>query len=632
MYYNIDTTGSESTHRVDNYSVKAFKMDQRVELHPGVYADTIQITIVGPAETPLVYGVDWTYSEVDMDYTAMSRACIEAGDDFSRELIKSIVITKPISSPITLNFSYQMLYPDGVKAAIGDIQNDNVFELTPELFVEMLQKLQYVSSRLGEISNGHSVTMDEALVLEEDRHMELTENVISGELHEINVPDNRCFIRPAYGDFYNGTETVYVDSPLGRELIKGEEYDTVSPNNNKTLRSSVTNEVRGHIIIKKPIVGQVRIGYHAYGGDVSIPDVETLQRNLTNIVDHIHRAQFLTPEALPGMPVIQNLSEKLHSVEEKVRSLSEGAPLYNDATYGRCLVKKIKSTDNFMHWWTVAELYKVDGSQTVHTADMFKGRFEMANTGFMFTATATVNLDNPNDPLTVDVQSCNYPKGYLPFEDYSGVDYIIRPQFRVVWNNNPTYSSGALLQIGFPLRGWSEETLCVEDMSGQESCWIMVDDPAASVPPEDDNLELPCGDQVWSISNNLSQEYGKLIPLRDGYLIWAGTQCLNEIDGWGTYDLEHMFHDKLQNIDSIKRVRLDLKERDGSKFPVEFSFIEDNNILKGYRTINYRNDLAHLIMTVSRDTDGHLKFVLEANVLAGTAAVPLDLYHVTVFG
>ena len=96
------------------------------------------------------------------------------------------------------------------------------------------------------------------------------------------------------------------------------------------------------------------------------------------------------------------------------------------------------------------------------------------------------------------------------------------------------------LQLGFELKGMLEETVCIEDLSGHESCWKLVDETATVTTPQDSEFLLPDNSSIWSALLSNSCKEDMLVPFNKGHLAWCGTQTLNRpIDGWQYFEVSN---------------------------------------------------------------------------------------------
>lgn len=320
-----------------------------------------------------------------------------------------------------------------------------------------------------------------------------------------------------------------------------------------------------------------------------------------------------------------------------MRKFLSGTPSYGEKTTGSSRIYKITSPDNNLHWWNLATLYKVDGSEDIITADRMHFRVAMMQSKFMMDVYVAFNLNNPDgNKLTVSVVSENYPRGYVPFVDYSEVDVIIRPQFRVIWNKSDSVLSGAVLQIGMELKNIITETIGIEDFSGEESCWTLVPSVVTAIPGQDSAVELPglsvAGDLqfIWDTDNPNSAQESILAPFSRGHLVWAGVQTLNRPGGHQTFDLDH-FLDSVVDHTRITKVRLELAERGSYQFPLDISTIPGSSVITGTTSgTYYQEPLDAVVMIYREEATGNLKIILNTNVVED-GANPLDLMGIVIY-
>lgn len=303
---------------------------------------------------------------------------------------------------------------------------------------------------------------------------------------------------------------------------------------------------------------------------------------------------------------------------------------YGDVTDGKTALKKIAATDNDLHFYTIAELYMVDGSSEIVTADRMHIRVQTVQSKIMFDAMITVNLNNETDKFTVNLLAENYDKGFVPFEDYSQIENAIHPQLRIVYNDDDTFTSGVLLQLGIEFKGFVEETVVIEDLSGKESCWLLLDGSTTAVPPEDNSIELPNGTAVYDETNPDSTAISTLVPFKGGFIAWAGSVSLNRPDGG--YKVTEFEHYIPENVDltKISHARLELQEGDDTLFPVRVDFIPGSDDMTGLGHFMYNSEAAYANLRIWNDVDG-IKMTLSSDVDRTASATPLDLKHVFIF-
>lgn len=631
MAYNTpDLTAQNPDYKVTNDARLVISADQTKIPFRGdsVYFDSLLITLVGSINVPFVYKQDWTILPDDIDYDAMS-SMKRLDSKFDKQLIKSITIIKPYVADYRLSLEYQKLYPVLVKYALSN--STTRIEITPPLIYELINDVGVLKQQITPVDDVHSVVSKNPMLLEVDPNKERPENFIEDELHEINVPGNISVIHPIAGDFFKDSVTVkQVETNV--VLKKDQDYIIVGLSHPKTNYTTNESGVYSFILFLKPYVGNMKISYHAYGGIPTLYDMRAVNENVNNLIHYITDAQILTQGTLQSAPIIQNMLDEIKKMRDDMRKLAtEGSPNYSDVSNGTCLVKKITSPDTEFHWWTIAELYKVAGSNTVFLSETGSFRIQTFYTKFMFDCKVAVDLTNPVTRMQVTVQSSLHPLYYVPYEDYSELDNIIRPQFRVIWNENTKEGSGMYLQIGMRLKTVATETIVVADVSGRDSCFKLIEGKSESVYPEDDLLTLPSKNHVWDKTNKDSRQETYLIPLILGNLVWAGSEVLNRPSGAKYVSLAHFLEDEV-DISRIKQIRCDLEEEGANRFPITLNVIPGSDELKGVGSFPYNGKAASIICTVRRNPVTHvIEMSINAEIAAGAASNALYLKQVLIF-
>ena len=639
-YLTPDLTGTLDNYKIINDKRYIISPNQIVEFYDTVFLDSIEIVLEGTISVPLVKGYDW--EAYDVDYNAIG-AMMLASPSFDKTLVKSIRMIKPHNSNYKINMSYQKLYP--VTSSVALEQTPAKIELTPELIYDLLESVKRHEALLAPIQDIHAINATQAKLLEPDPNKEDPNNFIEEEIFSVNVPGNVAVIHPKYGSFFKDSLTLkYTVTNI--PLVEGEDYEVYGLDHAKTKNTSNVTGVYKYILITKAYVGDISISYHAYGGDPSVEDLRTHDQTINNIIYYLTDSNFLNTETLSSAPIISKITNKLNALEEKMRRMSlDGAASYGDVSSGKTLLKKISSEDTELHWYTIASLYKVAGSNTIYTSDVLKINVQTLMSKFSFVAYVNVDLNNETNKLEVTVPSSLYPRGYVPYVDYSKVGEIVRPQFRIIYNESTKETSGIYLQIGLRLINTSHETLCIEDVSGKESCWKLIDDPVNTVNggDEDDNILLPSENHRWKIGVTDSVASTYLIPLTEGHLTWSGSEQLNRPGGSKEISLEgHLLEDNI-DISRIKKVRLNLLEETGTttnpngevistgnRFPVDINFASGNEDLYGNTAFVYNNDHAYINMSIVK-VNGEIVMRLNANIRAGLSSNVLMLRDVVIY-
>lgn len=628
MYLTPDLTGLNELYKVDNDQRMIITNDQIVTFTSAIFIDSLQIIQLGTINKVLVKNADWAIEELDIE--AMSSMKL-LDSTFVKQLVKSIRIIKPyVGAEYKINCSYQKLYP--VPHLMALYRNDEPLMVTPDLIQHMLELLKRHDYLLAPIKDVHSVVETNPLLLEVDPHKERPENYIIDELHLVNVPENVDVIHPIGGAFFKDSLTIK-HIQTGNNLVENVHYRIFGVDIEKTTITSNPSGVYRFIVLLDAFVGSVKLSYHAYGGEPTISDVRALDETNNNLLAYITEAQLLTPETVSATPTIVLLRNKIEALEENMRKLATaGRPSYGDVSHGGCLKKRIVATDTEHHWWSIASLFKVNGSNEVFIADTMKLRIQTLYTKFAFDVIINANLLHPTDKLDVKILSATYPKGYVPFEDYTELQNLMRPQFRIIWNDNSAQQSGALLQIGFRLKTVAEETIAIEDWSGNESAWLLLPTPVEAVYPEDSIIQLPSTNHIWDLLNPDSNSVSYLAPFPDGHLVWAGIEALNRpSSGWKNIQLAHILEKEI-DISKIKRMRFDLEELGANRFPVTVDFIPGTEDLVGNSSFTYNGKPAYITGRIYRNpVNGNIEMSVNAEIVAGLTATQLNLRQVLIF-
>jgi hypothetical protein len=628
MYLEMDLTGQNELYAIDNHVFLIVANNMKLSLKGTVHVDSIKVTLMGTINQNMPKDIDWTVQEDDMDYEAMGAARLR-DPDFTGKLCKSITIVKPYVADYKLSLKYQRLYPVHGKLAFF---NEEPLEFDPSMLAWMLRSLDYLMNIIGPVKDVQGPNYQNPWGLEPDPYLKRPENFIQDEIHQVNVPNGVTFIHPIGGSFHKDTLTI-IDLNTGNTLHSDVDYKAYGMHPHKTRLSSHTGGVYEFILFLKPYVGNVRINYHAYGGSVTISDHRILLENLNNIMTFIGQSQFVTYENLKDAPImakVYSLYQQLQTEVKQMRSLLSGRPSGADSSHGSVMKKRIMANDTNLHWWNIATLYKVEGSPDIVTADVLKIRVRTNYTVFMFDAIVAFNQNAPDKKLDVTVLSPVYPKGYVPYQDYTGLNNIIRPQFRCIWNVNTVEGSGITLQMGMPLKTVSEEILVVENWSGPESCWMLEPSPVDGQYGQDNVIKLPAGNHYWDTNNPDSRFESTLLPFDDGHIVWAGSAQLNAATGMQYLKLNHLLEKEI-DITKIKRISLDLSEHPEGQYRVYISFVPGSEKLMGSTSILYNGKVAYLNGTLRRAVTGDLSLEVTADITAGPASNPLFLRHVHVY-
>lgn len=628
----MDLTGSLENFAESNRIFRIFKYGQQIDFGTTVFADSVKVYYVsgGVSGVELTKGVDYLITEENISScdNDMSRCKIQDGS-FTAQLISGIEMIRGVEdgTTYTVAISYQRLYPNQVRTAYLHNEPLNV---TPELLYDLITKVEQHDSLLNRVTDSSTVTSGSSVILEVDEDCSNPNNIITDEEHFVSTSNNQFLIHPKGGSFYY--DSVVITHPSSGETLKlGTDYAIVGMDEAATKASTYTSPVYRFILIKTSINDTIKVTYHAFGGSPTIDNYRQLLTNLNNVISYLNDANTLTESNLGSSEVLTSLYERINTLETQMRRL-QGTPSYGDVTSGKCTLMKIFSETAGLHWYTIASLYTITGGTSPCTADTFVFRLQSQLSHFQFQCAVSVDLSNQKgDRFNVNIISDNYPRGYTPFTDYGSIDKIIRPQLRVVWDDQDT-ASGAYLQLGFELTNMMEETLAIMDLSGQDSCWKLVDEVSTVTTPKDSDFLLPDGTSTWSTSLSKSLQESMLVPFHQGHLIWAGTQAMNRPnDGWQYFQIsDDLLIDSSVDITRIKRLRVDVEEVNGLQFPVDINFNAGTDHLKGHAAFTHQEQPVYINAEIYYE-DNKPVCRLNYDVIAGTESNELDIRDLVIF-
>jgi hypothetical protein len=634
MYYNMDLSMARESHKVEELTAVIHRTGQRIELFggytDGAFEETMRIVLHGTVPTELVRGVDYVIEDIDLEDTLLSDIMMHDITWNKSRIIKSFKYTGPVSGPMRISISFQKVFPVRDKVFLESVDNTRITDFSPEILESLVRDNVHLKALISSIEANTLNNKTGALLLEEDPHMKNPMNKRVDEEHTINVPNSKAVVFPHAGSFFADSLVVKMPNLNNRVLKHGEDYVCFGMDVHKTKISSVPQEVNNFILFISPIVDDVTISYHAFGGLPTLEDAKAMNKTIIDIMLHLSKSSYITQDVIGTTPVVSEIVRRLNKMENEMRALSSTAPSYGDATgMGDHRKMRVAAVDNKLHWWTIATMYNVDGSSDIFTAGTFKFRLTTVHTAMQFDATAVVNVNKNRDQLSLEVQSANYDRGYVPFEDYSNVDYAVRPQFRIIWNQNTTNTSGIALQVGLPLRGVAEETIVVEDFSGLQSAWkLRPKGDGTAIDPEDSFVRLPSVDHIWDSSNPDSKVVSKLAPLPEGHLIWAGAVHVNEFNNAYNEQILHNFAEPV-NINSFKSAILDFMNEDGIPLQLEINLTHFGDKVYGLATYHYNGQPVNINITFKKG-DPIFTVDVMVDVRAGVGSTPLYLRHISV--
>ena len=628
----MDLTGSDSNCTVSNLIYKVYKYGQRIDFETPVYADSIKVYYAsgGISGQLLTLNTDYIIPDdfvttCDNDYSAarLRDSTFRANFCSGIEMIHTF---EDDDSDFSIAISYQRLYPSQIQQSYVE---NTALNFTPEMLSEMVAKIAQHDALLNRVSSTTALTTGDAKIYEVDTTGENPANLVEDEEHVVSTANGRVIVHPQAGSFYADSIKVTYNEV---ELVKGTDYYLVGMDEAATKATSALEAVWHFIAIVTPVEGTVKITYQAFGGEPTVENYRLLLENLSSIISYLNDAQTVTTSSIGSTKVISSLFDRITTLESEMRRLHGGVN-YGDVTDGKTILMKVYASESGVNWFTIASLYKAGGSSTVSTADTFTFKLQSLLSHFQFTCSVAVDLENTDgDVFNCQVLVDNYPKGYTAFSDYSAIADIIRPQLRVVWNSQEK-ASGCYLQLGLDLKTMNKETFQIEDISGQESEWVLIDEIDELTYPANSDFVLPDGSSTWSSLLDSSKSESMLIPFHKGHLAWVGDLDLNrEIEGWQNKVLTDSIIAASENVDisRITKMRLDIKEEEGLEFAVDIPFAQSAH-LKGHATFTHQDEPAYINAEVYKDASANIIIALNFNVLAGLESNKLTVKDIVFF-
>ena len=261
-----------------------------------------------------------------------------------------------LGTTYTVSISYQRLYPKQLTTAYV---HGVPLEVTPELIYDMISSIEQLKRLTTDVSDVGSLTTGNNLYFEQDESYSNPNNYVTDEEHWINVSGGRFMIHPKGGSFYR--DSVKITYPAtGVTLQEGVDYVITGMDEGKTKVTSSVVPVYNFILFITQITGYVNVTYHTFGGDPTIDNYRALLTNMNNVVRYLNDVEFITSTNLGQTTAMTSVFQRIDQLEDNVRRL-QGTPAYGDITSGKCILMKLFSETQGLHWYTIASLYTVAG-------------------------------------------------------------------------------------------------------------------------------------------------------------------------------------------------------------------------------------------------------------------------------
>lgn len=510
-YQIPDLTGINPAYLVTGDTYKILRHDQKIIFDSPIYADGLVINRVvdsleAKTNTPLVLGTDYLISADDVDYTTMSKMPINNSEE-SKQVLKSITFNfKEGVLPIPVVLSYQSVYNANLQFDPSELGGDIV--LTPTLIKTILNRVG--SLEMSQVYAKNNVAAPEIYtspkLLVEDINCVNPDNVIKDEVYTVSYSQKNTLIVPMFGSFFGDGLSVTLED--GTLLTLDIDYTPVFSNFAKVKQSTNTSGIYDAILITRVYEGKLKITYHAVGGELTRADLVNSYTLLYGVRDYLDNINIVNSNNIHTQPIVQLHSQQLNNIENNMRILlSKDTANYGNSTNGVTKTASLKSNDTNLHWWTIASLYKTSNvsNATVVIKDRLKIHVQLSSIGYISDVEVSVNLASLT-PVSITTRNtiCDMKwDGITPVYTSGFPTFVSIPQYRVIWSIVDGKYAGAFLQIGIPLP--TNDTLAVEDTSGVESCWMLVDTISADY--SDTNITLPDGMTVWAEETNGCKSY-----------------------------------------------------------------------------------------------------------------------------
>lgn len=559
MSLTCDITGNSSLFRISGlrYRVNRTNESYKLILPQCAYADNFVVSKVDPTGEliDLRSGVDFLFTESNRDTATEDQIRRNYSSSFSAKLYDSFYIPdatfvdangNPVSY-LDLNISFQSAFPNVLTSAVDADANPSGPVCTPELLKNIINDLLWLKGSVGGETTNYSTARQLPSPLVTDYTGELDDNHIVDETHYVDTVDGKVVVRPSCGSFYGYDTRIFrprmsgdPDSAVVNGLVElqvNRDYSIRGLDTGATKVCEHESGVWRFMVVDfgSGYTGNIYISYHAFGGEVSVNNFIDIKNQVQDLKDYIDHGSFITPQSLGGTTLVQEIQERLRTLERYYRSAQLSG--FRDMSNVFTAVRNANDNSMTSHWYRVAYLYKQINSTddianfTTFTKDSVRLKVRLRESGIFFDLLVYANVKTGTLKLTI--LEADTDNGFALPSNYTGLQKVILPQFRLVWRKDGNYQYGAVLQIKIPVE--TAETIEIENhnkagMGG----WILrgdingTDDVAA----ENDSVILPDKVHYWSATGS-SSIYGVATAypsFKCGTLLWAGSIGMHRFD------------------------------------------------------------------------------------------------------
>lgn len=589
MMMSFDLTGSNPDYLRSGVQFRVFELGQPLEFGEPVFADSVVVRWMEDGSGTLhdlVENVSWEHTLSDKDYAAMSAARLQ-DNLFAAELIKSIRNKEIFSGSRTYVVEYQALqllpseYDYGVN---GPTPN-------PGLMEELITTTRFLRDVKDPLVSVTSVTVDSIRVLDEDRTGVNPDNLIEEEIHTLDVPNGRQVIRPATGAFWQH-DVVLVNDSNEVVLIEGVDYNLVGLNRSKTAIAEHPSGVWDYIFVTTPMVGNVRVTYRAFGGTVSIHDINSIKDVLSAILENLRTSGYVTEEGLNNAAVVVQMLNDISELKDDVYHYVTAMHTYKAPTDGK-------------HWFTIGSLHRdAWDTETLRAGGIHLG-IKSFTRKWQYDVILSAGLERLSEPLKLRVLASADVTNQFELDSYDRLPDRDVPELRLIWKIEPgDVYTGAVLQIAQHHIHDEQEVLLVTDKSGTGTDFDVRPNIIGDDVTENDNIELPNG-SIWQDGQPDNYSARALLCPVEGYLAWAGAHPLHLMQDMSELvaQTESTISEGDFDLSNIKKVSVYIYDRIDDRILVRSNehFFDDDIEVKRGTVLFYPDDLCSLLYEITPD-------------------------------
>ncbi len=318
-YGTPDLTGELLDYNVLQFDCGIFEANQQVVFDFPVFDNdklTIERLVPGDNPVPMVKNVDWAIMSNDIDKKAKGRM-LAIDEGFSGSLLNIIIIINAFTDIYTVRISFNQLYPNNV--TIPAVDPGEMVEITEEFIVGLALQVgqlnSMVSNRIGTFTAESQIIK----IMSPDPDGTDPNNVITAEIHTLDVELGKRFIRPMYGSFFRNS-LVCRNDDTDEVLSEGIDYAVID--NDITLTNASNNESGVYRTIKiLNGITNASIDYRAYGETISQIAMINMKNVIVSIADFLNTNPLLTSGNLKHTPSFMSLSDEVSALRARLDAL-----------------------------------------------------------------------------------------------------------------------------------------------------------------------------------------------------------------------------------------------------------------------------------------------------------------------